>query len=189
MKNKLMVILLLWLFVVITTFAQTQPEQATAPDRGNMLGYQVVNNDTIYLAFLRDVHIYPPLKFKNKSQEKFYWRTIRDVKVTLPYAKLVGRELRAVNEYLPTLPKEIDRKKFLYKYEKDIFKKYEGDLRRFTLNQGRLLLKLIDRECNSTSYDLIKSYRGNVSAVFWQGIARIFGSNLKSQYDAAATTK
>lgn len=184
-----MVIVLFWLFVVVSSFSQTQPDNSGVPEQGARLGYQVAGNDTIYLAFLRDVHIYPPLKFTSKNQEKFYWRTVRDVKKTLPYAKLVGRELRAVNELLPTLPKETDRRKFLNKYEKDIFKKYEGDLRKFTVNQGRLLLKLIDRECNSTSYDLIKSYRGNVSAVFWQGIARIFGSNLKSQYDASGDDK
>jgi hypothetical protein len=189
MKNKLKVIMLFWLFVAVNTLSQTQPDKTDAQQQGNRLGYQVVGNDTIYLAFLRDVHIYPPLKFTSKNQEKFYWRTVRDVKKTLPYAKIVGREFRAVNALLPTLPKEIDRKKYLSQYEKDIFRKYEPDLRKFTVSQGRLLLKLIDRECNSTSYDLIKSYRGNVSAVFWQGIARIFGSNLKSQYDASGDDK
>lgn len=189
MKNKLKVIALFWLFVVLSVFSQTQPVSSGIPEQGALLGYQVAGNDTIYLAFLRDVHIYPPLKFTSKNQEKFYWRTVRDVKKALPYAKIVGRELRAVNALLPTLPRDIDRKKYLNQYERDIFKKYEPELRKFTINQGRLLLKLIDRECNSTSYDLIKSYRGNVSAVFWQGIARIFGSNLKSQYDASGDDK
>ncbi len=184
-----MQIMLFWLFAVIGTFAQTHHEDTTTSSRANMLGYQVVGHDTIYLAFLRDVHIFPPLKFTSKKQERFYWRTVRDVKRALPYAKIVGRELMAVNALLPTLPRNIDRKKFLNKYERDIFNKYESELRKLTINQGRLLLKLIDRECNSTSYDLIKSYRGNVSAVFWQGIARIFGSNLKSQYDATGDDK
>ena len=85
--------------------------------------------------------------------------------------------------------KESDRKKYLAKYEKEVFKKYEADLRKLTINQGRLLLKLIDRECNSTSYDLIRNYRGSVSAFFWQGVARIFGSNLKSEYDAKGNDK
>jgi len=179
-----MVILLLWLSVAISTFSQNQPLNTDSSEPGNRLGYQVIDNDTIYLAFLRDVHIFPPLKFTSKSQERFYWRTVRDVKRALPYAKIVGREFRAVNALLTTLPREIDRRKYLNQYEKDIFKKYESELRKLTINQGRLLLKLIDRECNSTSFDLIKSYRGSVSAIFWQGIARIFGSNLKSQYDA-----
>jgi hypothetical protein len=90
---------------------------------------------------------------------------------------------------LGDIEKDNERKKYLAHYEKEIFKRYEPELRKLTINQGRLLLKLIDRECNSTSYDLIKSYRGSVSAFFWQGIARIFGSNLKSEYDASGNDR
>lgn len=163
-----------------------QKDQNHAPNR---LTYQVINQDTIYLAYLRDLNVYPPLKFKNKKQEEFYWRTVRDVKRALPYAKIVGAELRRVNVLLQDIQKESERKKYLAKYEKEIFNKYEKELVKLTINQGRLLLKLIDRECNSTSYDLIKSYRGSVTAFFWQGVARLFGSNLKSEYDAAGNDK
>lgn len=154
------------------------------PADGRRLAYLVEGNDTVFLAFLRDIYVFPKMKYKNKKQEEFYWRTVRDVKKALPYAKIVSTELIRVNTLLKEIEKDSDRKKYLAKYEKEIFKKYEPELRKFTLNQGRLLLKLIDRECNSTSYDLIKAYRGNVSAFFWQGIARLFGSNLKSEYDA-----
>ncbi|OJV36902.1 MAG: hypothetical protein BGO29_01820 [Bacteroidales bacterium 36-12] len=154
------------------------------PADGRRLAYLVEGNDTVFLAFLRDIYVFPKMKYKNKKQEEFYWRTVRDVKKALPYAKIVSTELIRVNTLLKEIEKDSDRNKYLAKYEKEIFKKYEPELRKFTLNQGRLLLKLIDRECNSTSYDLIKAYRGNVSAFFWQGIARLFGSNLKSEYDA-----
>lgn len=154
------------------------------PADGRRLAYLVEGNDTVFLAFLRDIYVFPKMKYKNKKQEEFYWRTVRDVKKALPYAKIVSTELIRVNTLLKDIEKDSDRNKYLAKYEKEIFKKYEPELRKFTLNQGRLLLKLIDRECNSTSYDLIKSYRGSVSAFFWQGIARLFGSNLKSEYDA-----
>jgi len=184
------------IFIFIVLFLQSDfiqsaenlqhKELSHAPYR---LTYQVINQDTIYLAYLRDLNVYPPLKFKNKKQEEFYWRTVRDVKRALPYAKIVGAELRRVNVLLQDIQKESERKKYLAKYEKDIFNKYEKELVKLTINQGRLLLKLIDRECNTTSYDLIKSYRGNVTAFFWQGVARIFGSNLKSQYDASGNDK
>jgi len=184
------------IFIFIVLFLQSDfiqsaenlqhKELSHAPNR---LTYQVINQDTIYLAYLRDLNVYPPLKFKNKKQEEFYWRTVRDVKRALPYAKIVGAELRRVNVLLQDIQKESERKKYLAKYEKDIFNKYEKELVKLTINQGRLLLKLIDRECNTTSYDLIKSYRGNVTAFFWQGVARIFGSNLKSQYDASGNDK
>jgi hypothetical protein len=78
---------------------------------------------------------------------------------------------------------EKERKEYLKNVEKDVFAQYEGDMRQMTITQGRLLIKLIDRETQNTSYTLIKDYRGKFAAVFWQGIARIFGTNLKEQYD------
>lgn len=183
-------ILLFSLLILGLPHMATGREKGTSPaSQKPKLGYQVVGGDTVYLAFLRDIYIFPPNKFKNKKQEEFYWRTVRDVKKALPYAKIVGSELMRVNSLLEQIPNPKERKKYLAQYEKDVFSKYEKDLRKLTLNQGRLLLKLIDRQCNSTSYDLIKSYRGSITAFFWQGIARIFGSNLKSEYDAAGNDK
>jgi hypothetical protein len=89
-----------------------------------------------------------------------------------------------INRLLETLPDEKAKRDFLQDYEKDILSRYEGDMRKLTFTQGKILIKLIDRETQNTSYDLIREYRGKFSAVFWQGIARIFGSNLKSTYDA-----
>ncbi len=183
-------ILLLFVFLSCTfsyIYGQDKPEALQSGN--NRLGVQVIGNDTIYLAFLKDIYVFPPIKFTNKKQEEFYWRTIRDVKKALPFAKVVSSELHRVNYLLRDFKRESDRKKYLAKYEKEVFKKYEADLRKLTINQGRLLLKLIDRECNSTSYDLIRNYRGSVSAFFWQGVARIFGSNLKSEYDAKGNDK
>ncbi len=154
------------------------------PEGGQRLAVQVFNNDTVYLAFLRDVYVFPKMKFANKRQEQFYWRTVRDVKRALPYAKIVSSELLRVNTLLLDINGEKEQKKYLKQYEKEIFKRYEPELKKLTLSQGRLLLKLIDRECNSTSFNLIKQYRGSASAYFWQGVAFIFGSSLKSEFDA-----
>ena len=189
MKKYLnILILFVFLSVIFTSiYGQGKPDSLQPGEK--KLGIQVIGNDTIYLAFLKDIYVFPPLKFTNKKQEEFYWRTVRDVKRALPFAKVVSSELHRVNYLLVDFKKESDRKKYLAKYEKEVFKKYEADLRKLTINQGRLLLKLIDRECNSTSYDLIRNYRGSVSAFFWQGVARIFGSNLKSEYDAKGNDK
>jgi len=172
-------------FSLMTAQVKNEP----LPPGSQKLGVQVIGNDTIYLAFLRDIYVFPKLKFTSKKQENFYWRTVRDVKKALPYAKIVSSELQRVNLLLGDIPKDSERRKYLGHYEKEIFKRYEPELRKLTINQGRLLLKLIDRECNSTSFDLIRSYRGSVSAFFWQGVARIFGSNLKSEYDAQGNDK
>ena len=73
--------------------------------------------------------------------------------------------------------------------KKTLFKKYEKELKKMSISQGRMLMKLIDRECDRTSYDLIKAYKGNTSAFLWQGVAKVFGSNLKSEYNAQEDDK
>lgn len=143
----------------------------------------IENGDTLYVDYIRDVYIYPPLVFSNKKQEQFYWRTVRDVKKALPYARLVSSEISRVNADLFKLPNDQERKKYLKEFEKTAFKRYEKELKNLTINQGKMLLKLIDRECEINTYDLIKAYKGNVPAFFWNAVASIFGSSLKAEYD------
>lgn len=112
-----------------------------------------------------------------------YQRLVYNLKKVYPYAQVVRARLGAINEELEKIPEERNRKKYLRQTEKDIFGEYEDDVRDMTITQGRLLIKLIDRETLNTSYELIRQYRGNISAAFWQSIARIFGTNLKAEYD------
>ena len=112
-----------------------------------------------------------------------YQRLIYNLKKVYPYALVVRARLGSINEGLENISDERDRKKYLRQVEKDIFGEYEDDVRDMTITQGKLLIKLIDRETLNTSYELIRQYRGNFSAAFWQGIARIFGTNLKAEYD------
>jgi hypothetical protein len=141
------------------------------------------NGDTTYIApTLPAVYVFPKLVFKNKKAEKFYWRTVRDVKLTLPYAKLIARMLYDTEQHLKTLS-EKEQKKYLKKYEKELLGKYDKDVRRMTRSQGRLLIRLIERECDRNAYELIKLYRGGFTAFFWQGIGRIFGMNLKTEFE------
>jgi len=112
-----------------------------------------------------------------------YQRLIYNLKKVYPYSQVVRSKLGAVNQELERISDEKGRKKYLRQFEKDIFGEYEDDVRDMTITQGRLLIKLIDRETLNTSYDLIRQYRGTFSAAFWQSIARIFGTNLKAEYD------
>lgn len=188
---KRLTIIFLSIFI-LTTYAKAQdktPSVEFVPPGGARLMVQVDGNDTIFLAFLHDLWVYPRNTFKNKKQEQFFWRTVRDVKKTLPYAKLLSSELRIVNMKLVDMKNEKEKKKFISQYEKELFKKHEADLKKMTVNQGRMLMKLVDRECERTSYDLIKNYKGTFTAVFWQGVARLFGSNLKSEYQADGEDK
>jgi hypothetical protein len=132
---------------------------------------------------MHEIRVYAHPTRKNRFDYHKYLRLVYNVKKAYPYALIVRSEMTRVNDLLGDLPNDRERKEFLRKYEKDIFKKYEGDLSKFSLNQARILIKLIDRETQSTSYGLISEYRGDFSAKFWQGIAKIFGTNLKSKYD------
>ncbi|MCR5050373.1 MAG: DUF4294 domain-containing protein [Paludibacteraceae bacterium] len=146
---------------------------------------RVDNGDTLYLAWLHEVWCYPPLKFKNKRQEKFYWRTVRDVKKCLPYAKMITQDMAYADRELAKLPDAKSRKKWWKQFERQLYKKYEKDFRNMYASQGMMLMKLLDRETERTSYELIKQYKGKASANFWQFIAKLFQNDLKEEYDAS----
>lgn len=112
-----------------------------------------------------------------------YQRLVYNLKKVYPYAIIVRTKLGDVNAHLEDMPDDISRRRYLRDIEKEVFADYEDDIREMTITQGRLLIKLIDRETQNTSYDLIRQYRGNFTAAFWQIIARIFGSNLKDKFD------
>ena len=145
---------------------------------------KVVNGDTLYMAWLHEVWVYPPMRFKNKKQEKFYWRTVRDVKKCLPYAKMITKDMEYADAELAKLPDNKARKKWWRSYERYLYKKYEKDFRGMYPSQGRMLMLLLDRETERTSYDLIKQYKGKAAANFWQFVAKLFKNDLKEEYDA-----
>ena len=138
--------------------------------------------DTVLVLVFNDITVFPQLKFKNKKQEEFYWRTVRDVKKTLPYAKLICETLLETYEYIETFPTQAEREKYLKEMESAIFKQYKPVLMRFTKNQARMLVKLIQRETNQSGYDILKAFLGSFRATFWQGFGKIFGVNLKGSY-------
>lgn len=120
---------------------------------------------------------------RERSQFRQYQRLVYNLKKVYPYARIVREKLAEANGDLSQMSEEKDRRIYLKQFEKEVFREYEDDIRDMTITQGKLLLKLIYRETYNTSYDLIKEYRGGFNAAFWQGIAKIFGTNLKSEYD------
>jgi len=117
------------------------------------------------------------------SQYRKYTRLVYNLKRAYPYAIIARMKLDQVNADLALIEDEKERRKYLRGVEESVFGEYEDDMRDMTITQGRLLIKLIDRETQNTSYELIKLYRGSLTAAFWQAIARIFGTNLKDEYD------
>ena len=146
---------------------------------------RVEGGDTLYMAWLHEVWVYPPMKFKNKRQEKFYWRTVRDVKKCLPYARMITKEMAYADAQLAQIPDKKDRKKWWKAYERQLFKKYEKDFRGMYASQGRMLMLLLDRETDRTSYELIRQYKGKAAANWWQFVAKLFRNDLKEEYDAS----
>ena len=132
---------------------------------------------------LGEVRVYARARFKNKRQQRKWTRYIYNVKRALPYARIFAKELKIINDTLATMTTDKQREIYLDQKEKELFKKYENQLKHLTVSQGRILIKLIDRETGSTSYEVIRMLKGRFKAFWWQGIARVFGSNLKTEYD------
>lgn len=138
------------------------------------------NGDTIPNVNIKTVTV---RRFTKRRQQIRYDKLVRNVKKAYPFAVAARDELANMNSQLVGVEGKRERERYIKEYEKQMFKKYEKDLRALTISQGRILLKLVDREINNTAYELVKEYRGSFSAFFWQGIARLFGENLKSEYD------
>lgn len=139
--------------------------------------------DTVFRIILMPITVFPELKFKKKKQEEFYWRTVRDVKKTLPYAKLICRTLTETYEYIETLPDTEAREKHLKDMEGEVFNQYKPVLKKFTKSQANLLVKLIQRETNQSGYEILKAFLGSFRASFWQGFGKLFGVSLKNKYE------
>ena len=142
-----------------------------------------IDNDTLPHIDLPQVNIFPKARFKSKQDEQQYWRLVWKVKKVYPYVKEAALLYQKYQQDVPASAKRRDRRVYIKKAEDELMALYGPKLKKLSVSEGRILIKLIDRETHSTSYDLIDQLKGGVPAVFWQGVARLFGNNLKSQYD------
>jgi len=147
------------------------------------MGIVTENNDTIIHKNIDEVVVFPQRKFKNKRQRRRYTRYILKVKKIYPLAVEAQALLLKYEPEYNALENKHDRRRLMKKLEKELLAAHKDELKKWSMSDGRILLKLINRETDRIPYDLIKDFRGGVSAVFWQGIARIFSNNLKSGYD------
>ncbi len=143
----------------------------------------LVGGDTIQYMELQNVYVYPEPTFKNKRQQQAYTRLVRNVKKVLPIAKEVRQMLIETAEYVETLPTKRERDEHLKRVEASIVAEYKPKMKKLTFAQGKLLIKLVDRECNSTAYEAIQAFIGPVRAGMWQAFAWMFGASLKKGYD------
>lgn len=132
---------------------------------------------------LPSVYCFSPQQYMTARQRRAYNKLVRDVKAAYPYSRIVAKTLIETYEYLQTMETEEERMKHLKRMEKELYKQYFPELKKLTFRQGKILLKLINRECNSTSFDLIDAYLGGFAANFWQLFAKLFGASLKTEYN------
>lgn len=144
--------------------------------------FSTEESDSTLMLVLNTITCFPDEVFKNKKQEEFYWRTVRDVKKALPYAKLIAATLIETYEYIETLPTKKEREDHLKRMEKEVFNQYKPELKRFSRRQARVLVKLIYRETNQSSYGIIKAFLGGFRATFWQAFGKLFGVSLKADW-------
>lgn len=143
----------------------------------------VYEGDTIPFIELPTFRYFAPRVYKNRWEEHKYKRLVRNIKRVYPYARLAGIKFEEYSEELMNLETETQRKKAAKNIEREIRDEFEGELRRLTISQGHILIKLIDRETKHTSYDVLKDFRGAFTAIFWQSFGKLFGYNLKTEYD------
>jgi hypothetical protein len=178
---------ILSLFVIITDLSGQIDSLKQKNDTLSGKSYLLpkVNRNGVILpeVEIKEVTVYAHNTFAKKRDYRKYERLVYNIKKVYPYSLIVRNKLFQVNEDMKNMKNDKERREYMKKVEKNVFAEYEDDMRKMTISQGRLLIKLIDRETQNTSYTLIKDYRGKFAAAFWQGIARIFGTNLKEEYD------
>ena len=178
MKRRLnIVVMTLFAIVCCSLRLQAQDKQSI---NGYLVPMCIYNGDTIPCVQLRTVYIFRPLKFKNEKERQEYYRLIRNVKKVYPISREINQAIIETYEYLQTLPNEKARQKHIKQVEKGL---------KLSFAQGKLLIKLIDRQSNSTSYELVKAFMGPFKAGFYQTFAALFGASLKKEYDPQGEDK
>ncbi len=189
-------ILIIIFFLPIAIFSQTHKvievptyTNVFKSDNGYMLSGIIVEGDTLPYVKLYKIVIFPERKFKSKRQQRRYNRLAYNVKVVYPYAVLIGKYYQEIEHDLQYIHSESERRKYIKNKEKQLRNEYEDALINLTFSQGRLLIKLVDRETSHTTFEVIQELKGNMSAYFWQSLALMFGSNLRSEYDPTEEDK
>ncbi len=153
------------------------------------VGKALVDNDSIQYVELNTLYVYPKLTFKDERQRQAYNRLVANIKKVLPIAKEVNSIIVETYEYLQTLPDKKSKDEHMKRVEKGIRKEYTPRMKKLTYSQGKLLIKLVYRECNSSSYQLIQAFLGPIRAGFYQAFASLFGASLTKKYDPEGVDK
>jgi hypothetical protein len=183
--------LFLQIFIILffSLICEAQSEKSSLPESGghkidSIFTIDDLSADSLIHINLLEVEIIQPYKFKNSREERKYGRLVEDIIKAYPLSIIVGSELTRVNAELKDVyTDKARRKKYIKWYEDYVYDTYIDSLKTLNMRQGRLLLKLIDRETGQSPYKLIKEYRGGGKAFVWRTMALFFGANLNARYD------
>lgn len=165
-------IYLLYIFLILI-FSNSLKSQ-------NNINYEVINNDTIFFSDIKEVKI---IEFKTINEKRAYYNLKRKVLKVYPYSQIAKDKLNEISLALDSIPKKRKKKKYTKSITKWIKSEYADRLKKLTKSEGKILVKLIYRETQISSYDIIKSYRGRFNAFFWQSMAKYWDNNLKTEYN------
>ena len=195
MKKILTVVISLMITLLPETAMAQQPEDREV-DMDNptfvpmvKVGKALVDGDSIQYVELNNVYVYPEPTFKNDKQRAAYNRLVYNVKKVLPIAKEVNKIIIEPYEYPQTLPNKKARDAHMKRVEAEIKKQYTPRMKKLSYSQGKLLIKLVYRECNSSAYDLIRAFINPIRAGFYQAFAWTFGASLTKKYDPEKTDR
>ena len=194
LKNRIYILVTMAFLSVIPAYAQVNQQIAPEDREVDMdnptfepmvkVGKVLMGSDSIQYVELNKIWVYPPIEFKNAKERIAYNRLVANVKKVLPIAKEVNQIIIETYEYLQTVPNKKAKDEHMKLVEKSIKKEYTPRMKKLTYSQGKLLIKLVYRECNSSSYSLIQAFLGPIRAGFYQAFASLFGASLTKKYDA-----
>ncbi|MCR5014266.1 MAG: DUF4294 domain-containing protein [Bacteroidales bacterium] len=161
-----------------------QKSESTADEQKyNVVYGQINGNDTMLIVYLPEVDIDLMNRYYEISSTRKGRHLVRNVRKVYPYAKLAGQKMKEIDEMLANISNSSERSRLMKKAEDEITAQYTEDLKNLTFQQGAILIRLIDRETGNTSYQVVRELRGTLRAFFYQGFARLWGYNLKTEYD------
>lgn len=193
MKQRIS-LLLIALVYVLTMSAQSGLSVSGDVDNGDgtdlpafvpmvKVGKALYDGDSIQYVELNALSVYPQLVFKSERQRQEYNRLVKNIKKVLPIAKEVNNIIIETYDFLQTLPNKKAKDEHLKRVERGIRQEYTPRMKKLTYAQGKLLIKLVYRECDSSSYQLIQAFLGPIRAGFYQAFAALFGASLTKKYD------
>ncbi|MCL2131695.1 MAG: DUF4294 domain-containing protein [Lentimicrobiaceae bacterium] len=172
--------------IILIALAIVLITKGFAQDKIYVLPVCIEGTDTIpYIVLPVYIHV----GAKNKREAERFSRLLYNVRKVYPYARFSAEKLQEYDDMLAKIPNVDERKKVMKEAEKQLRKQFQKDIENLTFSQGIILLKLVDRETGKTTYKIVDELRGSLRAFFYQSIARLFGMNLKSQYDPKGKDK